>query len=173
MQYAGLPILIGRESIAAGIKKLSKEISLDYSSKNPVLLGILKGSFIFMSDIARSLNFPLEIDFISLCSYKGSQSDGDVKLLQWPRISLNNRHILIIEDIIDTGITMEWCMRRLKQESPASIKLCALLDKPSRHKTAINIDYLGFSVPDKFIVGYGLDYNEEFRNLPDICYLEK
>lgn len=126
-----------------------------------------------MSDITRSLNFPLEIDFISICSYKGSQSDGDVKLLQWPRISLNSRHILIIEDIIDTGITMEWCMRRLKQESPASIKLCALLDKPSRHKTAINIDYLGFSIPDKFVVGYGLDYNEEFRNLPDICYLEK
>jgi hypoxanthine phosphoribosyltransferase len=173
MTYStGLQILISREAIAVSVKRLASEISHNYRSKRPVLLGILKGSLIFMSDLMRHLDFPLEVDFVTLSSYEGTESTGEVKLLQCPRINLANRHVLIIEDIIDTGITTEYYIKQLKKELPASIKLCALLDKPSKRKANVQIDYLGFSVTDKFIVGYGLDRNEEFRNLPDICYLE-
>jgi hypoxanthine phosphoribosyltransferase len=168
------PVLINRNDIAAAVSKLAAEISRDYFDKYPLLIGILKGSFVFMADLVRLLDFPLEIDFIRLSSYgQGTESSGKVEVVQGLRSSVKDRDILVIEDIIDTGLTTTFLMDYLRKEKPASIKLCALTDKPAGHKIQVHIDYLGMTVPDKFLVGYGLDCNERYRNLPDICVLEE
>ncbi len=167
-------ILIDRNDITATISRLAAEISRDYFDKYPLLIGILKGSFMFMADLVRLLEFPLEIDFIRLSSYgQGTESSGRVEVVQGLRSPVINRNILIIEDIIDTGLTTTFLMDYLSKEKPASIRLCALTDKPAGHKIQVHIDYLGMTVPDKFLVGYGLDCNEKYRNLPDICVLEE
>jgi hypoxanthine phosphoribosyltransferase len=166
-------ILIARKEIDATVKRLAEDISREYRDKNPVMLGILKGSFIFMSDLVRKLDFPLEIEFVRCSSYgSGKQSSGKVKMALGLRCDLKDRHVLIVEDIVDTGITLAYLMSYLKKKKPASLKLCALADKISRRVTPLRIDYRGFTVPDKFLVGYGLDFNEQYRYLPDICYLE-
>jgi len=153
---------------------LASEITRDYQNKHPVLIGILKGVFVFMSDLVRDLDFPLEIEFVRLSSYgSGQQTTGKVKVVQGLSCPIRNRDVLVVEDIVDTGITIAFLMAYLKKKRPASLKLCALTDKPSRRQVPVNIDYLGFSVPDKFLVGYGLDFNEKYRNLPDICVLEE
>lgn len=167
-------ILIDRNDIAATISRLAAEISRDYFDKYPLLIGILKGSFMFMADLVRLLEFPLEIDFIRLSSYgQGTESSGKVEVIQGLRSPVINRNILIIEDIIDTGLTTTFLMDYLSKEKPTSIRLCTLTDKPDGHKIQVHIDYLGMTVPDKFLVGYGLDCNEQYRNLPDICVLEE
>lgn len=166
-------ILFSQSRIAAAVKRLAREIRLDYRGKNPLLVGVLKGSFIFMADLIRKLNIPLEVDFIHLSSYSnGMESSGEIILLHDLRSSIKDRHILIIEDIIDTGLTTRFLINYLNQRGPASLKLCALSDKPSRRKVPVTIDYLGFTLPDKFIVGYGMDWNEKYRNLPDIRFIE-
>ena len=153
--------------------KLAAEISRDYQDKYPLLIGILKGSFVFMADLVRLLDFPLEVDFIRLSSYgRGKESSGKINIVQGLRSQVTDRDVLVIEDIIDTGLTVAFLMDYLRKKKPASLKLCALTDKPSRRQVPVTIDYLGFTVPDKFIVGYGLDWDEKFRNLPDICVLE-
>jgi len=162
-----LSVVTGREEIAAAVSRLAAEISADYHDKHPLLLGVLKGSFIFLADLVRQLDFPLEVEFISLSSYgKGQQTSGKVKVGHRPQTAIKERHVLIVEDIVDSGITTSFLLDYLRRQSPASLKLCSLADKPSRRQVQINIDYLGFAVPDKFIVGYGLDYDEKFRNLP-------
>ena len=167
-------LLYHRQEIAAAVRKLAEQISRDYRDENPILIGILKGSFIFMADLVRLLEFPLEIDFIRLSSYgSGRQTSGQVKVEQVPGTSIKDRDVLVIEDIVDTGLTTAFLLDYLRQQAPASLRLCALLDKPARHRVPVNIDYLGFAVPDKFLVGYGLDYNQQYRHLPDICYLEE
>jgi len=167
-------ILIGRQEIEARLRQLAVEITRDYRDRNPVLLGILKGSFMFMADLIRRLDFPLEVDFIRLSSYGSSvQSSGKVRVVQGLRSSLEGRHVLVVEDIVDTGLSVAFLLGYLRKKKPASVKLCALTDKPSRRRTPVTIDYLGFTVPDKFIVGYGIDWDEKFRNLPDICALEE
>ncbi|MBA7677842.1 Hypoxanthine-guanine phosphoribosyltransferase [subsurface metagenome] len=166
-------ILFRREDIAATVRRLAAEIKNDYQTKNPLLIGILKGSFMFMADLVRFLDFPLEVEFVRLSSYgRGRQSSGKVRVVKGLTSSIKGRDVLIIEDIVDTGLTTSFLLDYLRKKKPASLKLCTLTDKPSRRQTPVIIDYLGFTVPDKFLVGYGLDWDEKFRNLPDICYLE-
>jgi len=166
-------ILFRREEIEATVKRLAAEIKQDYQGKHPLLLGILKGSFMFMADLIRLLNFPLEVEFIRLSSYSGSQeSSGRIKVVQGLRSPVKGRNVLVIEDIVDTGLTISFLLDYLWKRKPASLKLCALTDKPSRRQVPVTINYLGVTVPNKFIVGYGIDWDEQFRNLPDICVLE-
>jgi hypoxanthine phosphoribosyltransferase len=170
---SGLNVLIKHQEIKGEVVKLARAIRQDYLNKNPLLIGILKGSFIFMADLVREIDMPLEVDFIRLSSYGGgTQSSGQIKVLSRLNEPVEGRHILVVEDIIDTGLTMAHFIKYLKRKKPASVRLCALTEKPSRRKTDVKIDYLGFTVPDKFIVGYGIDWNEKYRNLPDICYIE-
>ena len=165
--------LFSRADIEAAVSRLAAEITRDYHDKHPLLLGILKGSFMFMADLVRLLDFPLEVDFVRLSSYGSSrQTSGRVKVVQGLRSDIKGRHVLLVEDIVDTGITVAFLRDYLEKKKPVSLKLCSLADKPSRRRVPVTIDYLGFVVPDKFLVGYGLDYDEQFRHLPDICFLE-
>jgi len=167
-------ILFSRQEIEATVRKLAAEIRKDYQGKSPLLVGILKGSFMFMADLIRLLDFPLEVDFIRLSSYgRGRESSGKVKVVQDLSSQVRGREVLVIEDIVDTGITISFLLDYLRKKKPASLRLCALTDKPSRRRVPVTIDYLGFTVSDKFLVGYGLDWDEKFRNLPDICVLEE
>jgi hypoxanthine phosphoribosyltransferase len=166
-------ILIPSAEIEAGVTRLATEIRRDYMGRDLLLISILKGSFIFTADLIRRLDLPLEVHFVQLSSYGGRiESAGKVQLVQPLHCPIKGRHILVIEDIVDTGITVSFLMEYLAREQPASVKLCALADKPFRRVVSVTIDYLGFTVPDKFIVGYGIDWDEKFRNLPDICALE-
>ena len=165
-----LKVLIGRDEIARAVARLAYEINRDYQGKQPLLIGILKGAFVFMADLIRQLDLPLELDFVQLSSYGAArETSGKVRVEQGLKAPIKGRDVLIIEDIVDTGTTVAFLLDYIKNKKPASLKLCALTDKPSRHKIPLSIDYLGFTVPDKFIVGYGLDLNEKFRCLPDIC----
>ena len=166
-------VLYTKEEIAERVARLAQQISTDYQGKCPLLVGILKGSFVFMADLIRLLQIPVEIDFISLSSYGSAKvTSGKVKVVQGLRFPVKGRDVLVIEDIVDTGLTVGFFMDYLRKKKPSSLKLCALFDKPSRRQTPISIDYIGFTVPDKFLVGYGLDHNERFRHLPDLCVLE-
>ena len=168
-----LKILISRDEVAKAVARLAHEINRDYQGKRPLLIGVLKGSFVFMADLIRHLDLPLELEFVKLSSYgSAKESSGKVKVVQGLQTPIEGRDILVVEDIVDTGITTSFLLDYLKKEKPASLKLCALTDKPSRHKVSVSIDYLGFTVPDKFIVGYGIDCDEKFRNLPDIYTIE-
>jgi hypoxanthine phosphoribosyltransferase len=167
-------VLIPRAAVASAVAQLAAQLSCDYRDKNPLLIGVLKGSFVFMADLVRALDFSLEVDFVSLSSYgSGKESSGNVRIEQDLRSRARDRHVLVVEDIIDTGTTVAFLMKYLKKKRPVSLRLCTLLDKPSRRRVAVTIDYLGMAVPDKFLVGYGLDCNEKYRNLPDICVLEE
>jgi len=166
-------VLINRAEIARTVNALAARIQADYEGRDPVLIGALKGCFIFMSDLVRALNMPLSVDFLGVASYGGgTQSSGEVRLLHDFKGPIQGRHVLVVEDIVDTGLTLSFIIEHVRRKGPASIKVCALLDKPSRRSVPVTIDYLGFTVPNKFIVGYGLDFNEHYRNLPDICVLE-
>ncbi len=170
---AKLHVLFDRQTIEATVRRLASEINSDYHHKNPLLLGILRGSFVFLADLIRHLDFLLEVDFIGLSSYgSGMQTSGRIKVTKKLETPVQGRHVLVVEDIVDTGLTTAFLLDYLQQYKPASVKLCALADKPSRREVPVNIDYLGFTVPNKFLVGYGLDADQKFRNLPDICYLE-
>jgi hypoxanthine phosphoribosyltransferase len=165
-------VLISRQEIEAMVKKLAAEISEHYRDKSPLLVGILKGSFIFMADLVRLIDFPLEVDFVRLSSYgHGKESSGEVKVVHELSTPVEGRDVLVVEDIVDTGRSVAFLMDYLKKKEPASLKLCVLTDKPSRRQVPVTIDYPGFTVPDKFLVGYGLDWDEKYRNLPDICTL--
>ncbi len=167
-------ILISKEEIEAALKRLASEIDNDFRDKNPLIVGILKGSFIFTADLVRLLDFPLEIEFVRLSSYgRGRKTAGELKVVQGLNTPVKGRDVLVVEDIIDTGKSVAYLMEYLRNEKPASLKLCVLTDKPSQRQTEVKIDYLGFSVPDEFLVGYGLDYDERYRNLPDIRLLRE
>ena len=168
-----LKVLISREEIKNTVAKLANEIKEDYRGKHPLLIGVLKGSFVFMADLIRQLDLPVEIDFIRLYSYGADmKSSGKVKVVQRLKTPVKGRDVLVIEDIVDTGLTLSFLLNYLRRKKPASLKVCALTDKPSRRKAPVSIEYLGFTLPNKFIVGYGLDLNQKFRNLPDICVFE-
>lgn len=168
-----LSVLFTKDKIAATVNKLAAEIRQDYLSKNPILIAVLKGSFMFLADLIRRLDFPLEVEFIRLSSYGGGrESSGKIKVVQDIQSEVRGRHVLVIEDILDTGLTAGFLLDYLSQKKPGSLKLCVLTDKPARRKTPVNIDYRGLTVPDKFIVGYGLDWDERFRHLPDIYVVE-
>ena len=167
-------VLIGQQEIAARINQLSLEIRETYQDQNPLLVGILKGSFVFMADLVRVLAIPLEVEFIRLSSYgQRTESSGKVKVVQGLRSPVKGRDVLIVEDIIDSGLTVTYLLDYLRKKKPASLRLCTLTDKPARHQVPVKIDYLGFTVPDRFLVGYGLDWDEKYRYLPDICVLDR
>ena len=168
-----LKILVSRDKIAKTVDRLACEIERDYQDKRPLAIGLLKGSFVFMADLVRRLDLPLELDFVRLSSYgSAKETSGKVRVVQGLQTHIKGRDVLVIEDIVDTGTTISFLLDYLKKKRPASLKLCALTDKPSRRRVTVPIDYFGFSVPDKFIVGYGLDCDEKFRNLPQIYTLE-
>jgi hypoxanthine phosphoribosyltransferase len=166
--------LISREQISTAVARLAAELNRDYRGKHPVVIGILKGCFILLADLTRLLEFPVEIDFVRLSSYgQGTETSGKVKIISGPRICVKGKDVIVVEDIIDTGLSVKHFLKYLENKQPASVRLCALAEKPARRRVSVNIDYLGFTVPDKYLVGYGLDCDEMYRNLPDICVLEE
>ena len=166
-------VLITQGKISQAVDKLAAEIRRDYGDKRPLLIGVLKGSFVFMADLVRQLCLPVEIDFIKLSSYgSGTRSSGKIKVVHGLKAPVKGRDVIVVEDIVDTGLTVSFMMDYLRKKRPKSLKLCALVDKPSQRKVQIKIDYLGFTVPDKFVVGYGIDWNEQFRYLRDIGFIE-
>src|SRR5438045_4584807 len=157
------------DQIARRVKELGTQIERDYDGKELVLLGVLKGSYIFISDLARAIDLPLAIDFIGLSSYgEATESSGVVKITSDLSRPIEDKHVVIVEDIVDTGLTMRYLLDNLATRHPSSVKLCTLLNKPSRARTKIPIDYLGFQIEDRFVVGYGLDAGEKYRNVPFI-----
>ena len=169
-----LGLLFDSQEIDTAVKQLAAELNRDYPGKRPILIGVLKGSFMFMADLIRHLDFPLDIEFVRLSSYgRGKESSGRIKEVQPLPVSVKGRDVIVIEDIIDTGFTVSFLLNYLRRQKPASLKLCALADKPSRRKVSVTIDYSGFTVPDKFLVGYGLDWDEQYRHLPGIYVLEE
>ena len=166
-------IFFQEDTIVETVKKLGAAISEDYYDKDPLLVGVLKGSFIFMADLMRSVTIPCEVDFMAVSSYgSGTVSSGAVKINKDLNHDITGRDIIIVEDILDSGVTLSYLKKYLLNRGPASIKICTLLDKPARRKTDIRADYVGFECPDAFIVGYGLDYDEKYRNLPFIGVLK-
>ena len=164
-------LYLSKETIQNRITELGKQIENDHSGLNPLFIGILNGSFIFAADLLRSISVPAEISFVKLTSYSGTSSTGNVATAIGLKEDLQDRHVIIVEDIIDTGKTLHTFLPGLLELKPASLKLACLLSKPDALQHDINIDYTGFSIPDNFVVGYGLDYNGYGRNLPDIYTL--
>ncbi len=166
-------ILFTQEQIWERAKEMGDEISKDYEGEELIVIGTLKGAIIWMSDILKNLTLDTKIDFISASSYgSGTTSSGVVKITKDIHMDLFNRNVLIIEDIIDTGTTLKFLKDYIAERNPKSVKICTLLDKPSRRKADVQGDYIGFTVDDLFVIGYGLDYDQKFRNLPYISYLE-
>ncbi len=167
-------VLLDETTIARRVGQMAAQISADYGdSKDVVLIGILKGAFIFLADLSRRLTIPHQIDFIAVSSYPGAETDsGAVRLIMDARAALPGRHVLIVEDILDTGKTLDYLVRTLQARDLASVKTCVLLRKPDRQKTNVNLDYLGFDIPNVWVVGYGLDWNDRFRTLPYIAALK-
>ncbi len=166
-------ILISPEELEAEIKKLGGRISKDYAGRCVTLVGVLKGCILFMSDLAKNISLDTRMDFMMLSSYSGAHSTGVVRILLDLKESIEDCDVLIIEDIVDSGLTMEYMLQNLKTRRPRSLEICTLLDKPTRRRANIPIKYTGFTIEDKFVVGYGLDYNGIYRNLPYIGELKE
>ncbi len=167
-------VLISRDELNEKVKELGNKISMEYEGKDLIMVGVLKGGFIFLADLIRELKIPVEIDFISVSSYgSSSKSSGVVRIIKDIDVSITNKHVIIVEDIIDTGLTLKYLKEMLYTRGPLDVKIIAALDKPSRRKVDIDIDYKGFTIPDEFVVGYGLDYASKYRNLPDVCILNE
>jgi len=168
-----LKVLISEEELDAKVKELGAKISADYEGKNLMMVSVLKGSVVFMADLMRAITVPCEIDFMSVSSYGNDvKTSGVVRIIKDLDQDLHGKDLLIVEDILDSGMTLSYITEMLRQRGPASIRLCTLLDKPERRKADITADYYGFVVPDEFVVGYGLDYAEKYRNLPYIGVLK-
>ena len=172
MKDERLEVLLTHEQISRRVAELSSDISRDYKNKNLLLLCVLKGAVIFLADLARTLTVETEIDFVTASSYDGEQSVGKADIPPIFRADIACKDVLVVEDVLDTGLTYRTLALRLMACEPASLKLCALLDKPSeRRQEPVSPDYAGFTIPDEFVVGYGLDYREKYRGLKDICVL--
>lgn len=167
-------VLISKQDIAKRISELAKQLDSDYEGKNPLFIGILKGSVIFTADLLRALSIPCQMEFMAVSSYGNStKSSGEVKLIKDLNVPIENRHVVIVEDIVDSGNTLSYLKRLLMQRKPASVKIITLLDKPSRRKVELVPEYCGFSIPDEFVVGYGLDYNEDYRAFDEVYVLKR
>ena len=167
-------VFFSREEIDKTVKRLGAEITRDYDGKFPVFVGVLKGSFVFMADLMKNVDTYCEVDFMAVSSYgDGTKTTGAVKITKDLNRDIEGRHIVIIEDILDSGVTLSYLKKYLGMRNPASIKICTLLDKPARRQVDVAADYYGFICPDAFIVGYGLDYAEKYRNLPYIGILKE
>jgi hypoxanthine phosphoribosyltransferase len=174
MSQSNLRVLIPADRIQARIKELGAQIAADYPDGDLYLLGILKGAFVFLSDLARAIERPVKIDFIGISSYgKGKTSSGEVKLTRDLDSTIEGADVLVVEDIVDSGVTLTYLVHVLEQRRPRSIRIVALLDKPERRKAPVKVDYVGFRIPDEFVIGYGLDFAEDYRNLSDVCVLEQ
>ena len=168
-------ILIEATAIRARVEQLGAEISADYQDlPEPLLLvGILKGSLMFLADLCRVLTIPVEVDFMSISTYdSGTESTGAVRILKDLEEDIAQRHVLIVEDIVDTGLTIRYLMRNLNARKPAALSVCSLLDKPARRERPVSLAYTGFTIPDQFVIGYGMDYEQRFRNLPHVAVLD-
>ena len=166
-------VLIPRREIRSKVKELAKKISSDYAGKEPILIGILNGVVFFFAELVLSLSIPSKMDFIRASSYGSSNaSSGRVKVVKDVEIPVKGQDLIIVEDIVDTGLTLNYLVKRLKARKPASLKICALINKTERRELEVPIDYCGFNVQEGFLVGYGLDYAEQYRYLPDICVME-
>lgn len=164
--------LLEEQAIRTRVRELGKQISVDYEGKELLLVGILKGAFIFMADLIRQIEVPVTVDFVVVSSYGAStESSGVVRIEKDLEKGIEGKHVLIVEDIIDTGLTLNYLKHNLETRGPASVRICALLDKPSRRKVSVEADYLGFSIADEFVVGYGLDFAERHRHLPYVAVL--
>jgi len=169
---ANLEILIGRAAIADRVGELGRQISADYAGSEVLAVGVLTGAFIFTADLVRALDLPMAVDFIRVASYgEGTCSSGNLCLIKDLEVPIVGRHLLLIEDIVDTGQTLAWLKGHFLARHPASLKVCALIDKAERREAAVAVDYAGFQVAEGFLVGYGLDYGGRHRQLPDICRL--
>ena len=164
--------LITKEMLDERIAEIAKQISIEYVDKNPVMICLLKGSVSYFAHLCENIHIPLEYEFLRASSYHGATTTGEVKLLHVPTIPLKNRHVIIVEDIIDSGNTLHYLVEILYKRRPNSIKICTLLDKPERRTADVKVDYSGFNIPDEFVVGYGLDYAQKYRNLPFIGVVE-
>ena len=167
-------ILLTEAQIQARIDELGKILTEEYKDKNPVIVGVLKGVVVFYADMIRKINVPCEMDFMWISSYSGTSSTGNMQVKRDVTVDIKDRHVLILEDIFDTGNSLDYTYRHLMFKQPASLKICTLLDKPERRRPGITLqaDYTGFTIPNEFVVGYGLDYNEHYRNLPYIGILK-
>lgn len=169
----GRPI-VTQEQMRTRIKDLGRQIASDYADKDLILVGILKGAFAFYADLARAIRIPLRVDFLVVSSYGSrSKTSGKVKMVTDLTENITGRDVLLVEDIIDSGLTLQHLTKTLAKRRPKSIKVCALLDKPDRRQVAVHVDYVGFEIPNKYVVGYGLDYQQKYRNLPYLAVLDQ
>ncbi len=166
-------VLYTEAQLQACVQKIADEINRDYAGKEVYAIGILKGAIVFYSDLVRAIKTPVSFDFMAASSYgKGASSSGQVKILKDLDFSVENKHVIIVEDIVDSGLTLSYLLKNMQSRHPASVKLCALLNKPERREVELKVDYVGFDVPNEFLVGYGLDYAGKYRNLPYIGILK-
>ena len=167
-------ILLTEQQIQDKVKELAAQLSKEYAGKDPVFIGVLKGVVIFFADMVRNIDIPCEIDFMSISSYSGTNSTGRTEIRKDVSVDIMNRHVVILEDIYDTGNSLTFTVNHLLNKQPASLKVCTFLDKPERRKPGITLvpEYVGYTIPNEFVVGYGLDYNEHYRNLPYIGILK-
>lgn len=165
--------LIGKEDLQLKCKELGAKISRDYQNKRPLFIGILKGCVMFYSDLIRNVSIDCEMDFMVVSSYgAGKTSSGEVKIIKDTSASVEGRHVIFVEDIIDSGITLNYLINLFKARNAASVEICTLLDKPERRQRDVHPKYTGFVIPNEFVVGYGLDFNEKYRNIPEVCVLK-
>lgn len=167
-----MKLLISKEDIKKRVKELADNISKDYKDKSPIFVGILNGCYVFMADLLREVSIDTEIDFVKIRSYEADSSTGTIKFRKDISADINNRHIIIVEDIIDSGFTINFLVNRLKNSGPKSVAVASILFKKEVAKIDFEVDYVGFEIPPEFVVGYGLDYDEKYRNLKDIMVLE-
>lgn len=166
-------VLVSKEEIQATVARLGAEISRDYEGKQPILITVLKGAFVFMADLCRAITVPCTMDFMSVSSYgSGTTTSGKVRIRKDLDVNIEGQDVIIVEDILDSGVTLSSLIELLKTRNPKSLRLVTLFDKPERRKAHVDVDYCGIRVPDAFIVGYGLDYDELYRNLPDVSILK-
>jgi len=167
-------VLIDEETLAARVAELGAEVSADYHGRDLLLIGVLKGAVFFMADLMRHLTVPCEVDFMAISSYgDATDSSGIVRILKDLDINIEGRHVLVVEDIIDSGLTLSYLIRNLESREPATLEVCALLTEPSRREIDVPVRYVGFEIPNKFVVGYGLDFAERYRNLPYVGVLDE
>lgn len=165
-------VLVTEEEITKRVRELGEQISKDYNEVDLLIVGILRGAVVFMADLARALTIPVKFDFMAVSSYgSATKTSGVVRILKDLDEDIRDRHVLLVEDIVDTGLTINYLVRNLKSRGPASLEICALLSKKSKQQVPLEVKYLGFTIPDQFVVGYGLDYAEKYRNLPCVCIL--
>jgi hypoxanthine phosphoribosyltransferase len=166
-------VLLDEPAIQRRVRELAIELTADYADRDPVLVSVLKGSLVFLADLMRGMEMPVSIDLMEVSSYgSGTETSGQVRIIKDLSKPIEGRHVIVVEDIIDTGLTLNYLLRYLADKGPASVRVVCLLDKPARRMAEIQIDYRGFSIPDRFVIGYGLDYNERYRNLPYIGVLK-